>query len=159
MLCAVMIFCGGCSAAEPLSPAEYKAQMSEAWADWLGTLTELVTLLPPETDSEDSLAVMEKNYPTAKKLFEKLENSYAAFEKITPPEEYKELHQKILTGVKNERTWLGYIKKSYKAKSVKELDKYGDKLSEFTDKLTDEGTSLPLAYMELVKQLKADGIE
>lgn len=157
ILAAVMLLTG-CSSGKPLTPKEYSAALKNDSMEWSKDLMAVASLIPDDAE-EGFLDTIKGNKSEAEKYFGELEKDFAAFESIVPPEDYAELHEKLLVGVKHERTWLQYIRQMFGAENADDYKNAADALEKHVDNITENNESLPQAYYEIHMKFRNDGVE
>lgn len=157
IISAVMLL-AGCSSGKPLTPEEYSAALKNDTREWSKDLMAVASLIPD--DAEDGfLDTIKGNKSEAEKYFGELEKDFAAFESIVPPEDYAELHEKLLVGVKHERTWLKYVREMFSADNADDYKNTADALEKHVDSITENNEALSQAYYEIYLKFKEDGVE
>lgn len=173
ILCLSLLCSVGCAKNEPkqqtasfsistegkLSPSQYKAALEERWEMYRDVNREWVALMPENESECDEPKEFAKLRPKVEPLFDRMEEALLSYEDIIPPDEYKELHEKLIEGAKIELEWLDCTRSMFSSKTESELNKATDKALEIVDTATENGTSYPMAYLNIYMALKEDGVE
>ncbi|MGN0649837.1 MAG: hypothetical protein ACI4KM_05315 [Oscillospiraceae bacterium] len=169
--CMALLFCVGCANSQPtsllsfsvsteskLTPSQYKAALEERWEAYLNANRNWVALMSDKQDCDDPNELA-KLRPQIDPIFDRMEEALVSYDDIIPPDEYKELNQKLLEGVDSELEWLNYARQSFRVTTRSELDTLNEKADELLDRVTENGTSYPIAYFNLYMAMKNDGVE
>lgn len=159
----ITLLCGCSSEQEKrLSPEEYKTRMEGAWDKYLNSMLDLIDLIPLEVD-EQSVKTLQENAEKAESALKMREQSLSEFKEINPPEKYEELHQKLMKAADDwEYEQLELYRKLFKVQSLEELEEINKRFSEHTSEITasdfSSGTTFPVVYLQIIKELSADNI-
>lgn len=173
ILCLALLCGVGCARNEPkqqtasfsistegkLSPSQYKAALEERWEAFRDPLFEWVALMPENESDCDEPEEFQALRGECEPLFDQIEEALLSFSELNPPEEYKELHQKLLDGADRELDWLKYTRKQFSAKTQSELDKASQKAAEIMNDSVENEKSFPSAFFDVIMALSEDGVE
>lgn len=159
----VTLLCG-CSG-KRLTPEEYKTAIESAWKKYMSSVLEMTEYFPADADEEGCLSVIQKNKQELEELLDKREEALDDFKKINPPEEYGELHKKL---IKAEDAWeyenVSLIRDLLNAKTAQDVADYIDiteqRSKEAMGSASDifTGTTFPSVYVQIIMKLQADGV-
>lgn len=149
LLIPVFILCGCNSSSERLTREEYKTAVKAAWTEFAGGTNDWIS-------SSNSIGEGFDEYKAAKDALQaacdRTVKGLNMFFEIKPPEEFEEIHNKLLGAAEDEKRWASYREQSFKADSKEESDKILDKLAEEINSMSLEDL-LPDIYMKLSSEL------
>lgn len=135
-----------------LTAEEYGRITAEYWEEYNDRAWEISDIVESAEGSFEKLK--EKN----SELLEACGRVKAVLDKyaeITPPDDYKELHQKLLQSIEEEKRWLTYREQAYSADTEEEGNEIYGKINEEADAM-DINDTFPGAYMQI--RLKLQGL-
>lgn len=151
----VLILCG-CSV-DRLSVEEYWAETETAFKDWTASVNDWAFYYAEYvmTDGEDSeYAHFQECKDDIRHKLTIIGERLDVIEQIgTPPEEFDELHRRLMDDVKVERKWLNCWFDACSADSEAEFRSATEKAAELVS-TTDDDT-LPSTYIAMYMQMKA----
>ena len=170
ILCLALICGVGCAKNEPkqqtvsfsistegkLSPSQYKAALEERWEMYRSANQDWVALMP-EGGCDEPKEFAELR-PQIEPIHDRMEAALVSYRDIIPPDEYKELHEKLIEGADIELEWLDCSRRMFSSKTERELQEATEKALEIVDTATENETSYPQAYLNVYMALKDDGV-
>lgn len=173
LLCAVMMFGAvGCksdentflpaemtpASGEPLSPQEYKDTLYAVFKEYVNA----GTAMDEAVEGWEDVNTISQLKPIAEKadaVFADMDKTICEYYDVIPPEEYKQLHEKLLASVENERQYIMYMRRAFSANSMSNMRKNSEKASELLETSEENGTAYAKVFVELYRKLKDDGLE
>lgn len=162
----IVMLCG-CSTGDRLSPEEYKSATTSAWEKYATSLTDMVPYLPPAPleATAENVSIIQSNSAKLEECLDKREEAFNDFKKINPPEEYEELHKKLIKAIDNdEKEQLAITRKLVKAKTPDDISEFNEEMGRISAELTPEdsdiftGTTFPSVHGQIVMKLLEDKI-
>jgi len=162
----IVMLCG-CSMGERLSPEEYNFAMINAWQKYITSCTDMAPYLPPEPfeATAENVSIIQSNSAKLKECLDKREEALNDFKEMNPPEEYEELHKKLIKGINTrEKEQLALLRKLVKAKTPDDISDYNEEMERMSAELTPEdsafltGTTFPSVYVQIIMKLNGNKI-
>lgn len=136
-----------------LTENEYGKMLAEYWNEYKDSAKVIDTLEEQADNDFDKLKEINGE------ILEAHDNIKAALDKFSaliPPDEYQELHQKLINGTEMEKRWLELQKSAYCAETEEEANEICDKIVEEMDN-TPVNDLFPSVYVKI--RLKLQDIE
>lgn len=153
VLLPILLLCG-CSV-QRLSLEEYRTEMESAFKGWSSSVVEWAAIYAEYVmiNGEDGeYAAFQENKALIRQKLDVIDERLDAIEKVgLPPEEYDEMHRRLMSGVRTEREWLDYWYKACSANSETDFRSASGKAAEIATETED---TLPSVYMEMHMKLK-----
>ena len=131
----------------PLTKEEYGEAVDKAWEKYRDGYGEFIKIA---AEAGNDFSKMKEKASELLSACEKMDRALEEFEKLAPPSEFKELHDKLLKSIKDEKRWQEYRKKGYNAKTEEESNKYFDEIAEEIN-AADVNELFPHLYLEIHK--------
>lgn len=145
-----IFFLYGCNNNTPrLTVEEYSEAMDKAWSQYRDNGYGEFIKVSLETGNDFS--EMQEKKAEILAACDKMDADLEEFEKINPPEEYQELHDRLLKSIEDEKRWDEYRRKGFSASTEKEANEYFDKIAEEVTAASRE--TFPSIYLEIHKKL------
>ena len=173
LLCAVMMFGAvGCesdentflpaemtaASGEPLAPQEYKDTLYATFKEYMNTIKAMDEAVVGWEDV-NTISQLKPIAEKADVVFADMDKAICKYYDIIPPEEYKQLHGKLLASVEIERQYIMYMRRAFAANSMSNMKKNTKKASELLETSEENGTAYAKVFVELYQKLKDDGLE
>lgn len=131
-VCAMLFFCGcdNSAASRPLTRDEYKAALSAAWDEFCGGTNDYLRACNAAGEDFDKYRASADQLQAA---CDRTVRGLKGFAEIVPPEEFEEMHKKLLKAAEDEKRWSSYREQSFKTDSREESDRILDKLAQEID--------------------------
>lgn len=151
----VSLLCG-CSA-ERLSVEEYWAETETAFKDYTASVNDWAFYYAEYVmadGEEGEYALFQENKDGIEQRLTIIGERLDAIEQIgNPPEEYDELHRRLMNDVKTDRKWLDHWFDACSADSEAEFRRATEKAAELVSATDD---TLPSTYIEMYMRIKTD---
>lgn len=154
LIAVIMLMLSGCGAR--MTKLDYYNETWRCWEIYRDTNTELTgglstkdALLPNFRlgNAEDIARLTE--------IIDRRDKALKDIEKLNPPKEYKDQHQKLVKGIKAEYKWDKAVLGLADAKTEADRDKVGEKVTAALDSLNWE-EYFPSVYVKMHGELKSD---
>lgn len=152
----LLLFCG-CEKEPPprLTEEEYTDALTDAWQRYLSGINDVVALV---SGNEENIEAIKEKRSEAEELFVQVENAFADFEAMNPPEEYEKRHDKLLKTMDYEKEWVAIMRRAFAAETQAEFTEAMDGLTSLIEAQSyGTGDTFPGAYIELLRGLKYFG--
>lgn len=114
----VVFLIGGCNTSQKLTAVEYKDELMSGYEEFMTSRIKIAEIMINSEQGNPSLESSE--FESACK---DLENSMKRFEKMNPPDNYKDKHKKLVKSLDDYRGWLKAVKKVVECTTSEEFDK------------------------------------
>lgn len=136
-----------------LTESEYGKLLAEYWQEYSDSAKMIDEL---EEQSDNDFYKLKEVNGEMMRIHDNIKAVLDKFFTLIPPEEYQELHQKLLLGADMEKRWLDLQKEVYSADTEEEAnEKYDDILEEINSVPVDD--LFPSVYVKI--RLKLQGIQ
>ena len=135
---ALLLLVAGC-AAEPMQPVEYARAVMDNAQQYFDMIDKI-------SDTEDE-ALERSEFNAVRK---ESEDILRTMEKLTPPDDYAELHEKLCKGIEKEREWFVLVEKIYYTDSGNK-----ENLTQELNKLVSDPV-FPQTVLEIAKAVDED---
>lgn len=162
----IVMLCG-CSSGERMSPEEYKSAIMSSWKKYITSFTDMATYLPSEPleATAENVSLIQSNSSKLDECLNKREEAYNDFKKMNPPEEYEELHKKLIKAINTrEKEQLDITRKLVKAKTPDDISDFNEQMEREAAELTPAdsdfltGTTFPAVYTQIILKLVEDKV-
>ena len=134
----VVLFMTGC-ATEPMEPVEYAKAVMDNAQKHFDIMDEISDAVNEDLERSEFNTIRKES-----------ESILGAIEKLTPPDNYAELHEKLCRGIDKEREWFALVEKIYYTDSDND-----EKLTQELNKLISEPV-FPQTVLEIAKAVDDD---
>ena len=134
----VVLFMTGC-ATEPMEPVEYAKAVMDNAQKHFDIMDEISDAVNEDLERSEFNTIRKES-----------ESILGAIEKLTPPDNYAELHEKLCRGIDKEREWFALVEKIYYTDSDND-----EKLMQELNKLISEPV-FPQTVLEIAKAVDDD---
>ncbi len=134
----VVLFMTGC-ATEPMEPVEYAKAVMDNAQKHFDIMDEISDAVNEDLERSEFNTIRKES-----------ESILGAIEKLTPPDNYAELHEKLCKGIDKEREWFALVEKIYYTDSDND-----EKLTQELNKLISEPV-FPQTVLEIAKAVDDD---
>ena len=118
LLLAVLLI-GGCNISQKLTAAEYKDELMSGYEEFMASRIKIAEIMI-DAEQGNRISLGSSEFEGACK---DLENSMKRFEKMNPPDNYKDKHKKLVKSLDDYRDWLKAAKKAAECTTPEEFDK------------------------------------
>lgn len=132
------LFMTGC-AAEPMKPVEYAGAVMDNAQEYFDRIREISDAVDEDLERSEFNAVRKES-----------EDILRTIERLTPPDDYAELHEKLCKGIDKEREWFVLVEKIYYTDSGNK-----EKLTQELNKLVSDPV-FPQTVLEIAKAVDKD---
>ncbi len=162
----IVLLCG-CSSGERMSPEEYKSAIMSSYKKYITSFTDMAPYLPPEPfeANAENVSLIQSNSAKLEECLDKHEEAFNDFKEMNPPEEYEELHKKLIKAINTrEKEQLAITRKLVKAKTPDDISDYNEEIEREAAELTPEasdfltGTTFPAVYTQIIMKLIEDKV-
>lgn len=165
LVMAAMLLCG-CTTGEQLTPEEYKSAIMSSYKKYITSFIDMASYLPPEPieATAENVSLIQSNSAKLEECLDKRKEALNDFKKMNPPEEYKELHKKLIKAIDSDEEELAITRKLVKAKTPDDISDFNEKMEKISAELTPEesdfftGTTFPAVYTQIVFKLIEDKV-
>ncbi len=148
-----------------MSPEEYKSAIMSSYKKYITSFTDMAPYLPPEPfeANAENVSLIQSNSAKLNECLDKCEEAFNDFKKMNPPEEYEELHKKLIKAIDSNKE-LAVMRKLAKVKTPDDISDFNEEMGRISAELTPEasdfltGTTFPAVYTQIILKLVEDKV-